>query len=87
MVMLAYAISVVVGEGIRDVQYAQVSPDELSLLKVPKVDKPSRWYLFSGPFLLLKQRFRLDHAVLRQIVKAALVIFTQLVFANVRTLV
>lgn len=87
MVMLAYAICLVVGEGIRDVQYAQVSPAELNLLKVPSVDKRSRWYLFSGPFLLLKQRFRLDQAVLRKIVKAALAIFAHLVFANVRTLV
>ncbi len=87
MVILAYAVSVVVGEAIRDVQYAQVDPDELNLLTVPSVDKRSRWFLYSGPFLLLKQRFRLDHNVLRQIVKVALLIFTQLVFANVRTLV
>jgi len=59
--------------------------NELNLLAVPKVDKRSRWYLFSGPFLLLKQRYRLQQGVLRQIVKAALLIFTQLVFANVRT--
>lgn len=85
MVMLAYAISLVVGEAIRDVQYAQVKPTELDLLTVPKVEKRSRWFLFSGPFLLLKQRFRLERRVLRQIVQAAFVIFTQLVFANVRT--
>jgi hypothetical protein len=85
MVMLAYAISLLVGEAIRDVQYAQVIPHELNLLAVPKVDKRSRWFLYSGPFLLLKQRFRLDHRVLRQIVNAALLIFTHLVFANVRT--
>ncbi len=87
MVMLAYAICLLVGEAIRDVQYAKVIPHELNLLAVPKVDKRSRWYLFSGPFLLLKQRYRLQQGVLRQIVKAALLIFTQLVFANVRTLV
>ncbi len=87
MVMLAYAVSVVVGEAIRDVQYAQVDPDELNLLTVPSLEKSSRWYLFSGPFLLLQQRFRLDRTVLRQIVKAALAIFARLVFANVRTLV
>jgi hypothetical protein len=87
MVMLAYAITLIVGEAIRDVQYAQVSPRDVNLLAVPKVDKPSRWFLYSGPFLLLKQRYRLHHRVLRQIVNAALLIFTQLVFANVRTLV
>jgi len=37
--------------------------------------------------LLLKQRYRLQHRVLRQIVKAALLLFTHLVFANVRSLV
>jgi hypothetical protein len=87
MVMLAYAICVIVGEAIRDVQYAQVNPKALNLLTVPEVEKRSRWFLFSGPFLLLKQRFRLERQVLRQIVQAALVIFAQLVFANVRTLV
>lgn len=87
MVMLAYTISLIVGEAIRDVQYAQVIPHEVNLLTVPSVDKRSRWFLYSGPFLLLKQRYRLQHKVLRQIVNAALLIFTQLVFAHVRTLV
>jgi hypothetical protein len=87
MVMLAYAISIIVGEAIRDVQYARVDPEDLNLLEVPEVDKRSRWYLFSGPFLLLKQRYRLHYRILRQIVKAALSFFAHLVFANVRTLV
>ena len=51
MVTLAYAISLVVGETIRDVQYAPVMPNELNLLKVPEVDKRSRRFSFSGPFL------------------------------------
>ena len=87
MVMLAYAISLFVGEAIRDVQFAQVVPNELNLLAVPNVDKRSRWFLYSGPFLLLKQRYRLHPSVLRQIVKVALLIFSHLVFAFVRTLV
>ena len=85
MVMLAYAIILVVGEAIRDVQYAQVAPHEINLLIVPQVDKRSRWFLFSGSFLLLKQRYRLPRRILCQILNAALLIFTQLVFANVRT--
>jgi len=87
MVLLAYAISVVLGEAIRDVQYAQVSPNELNLFSVPEVGKRSSWYLFSGPFLLLKQRYRLDKRTLRRILAVALLIFAHLVFANVRTLV
>jgi len=85
MVMLAYAITLLVGEAIRDVQYAQLIPHQLNLLAVPSVDKRSRWFLYSGPFLLLKQRYRLHQSVLRQIVKVTLLIFTQLVFANART--
>lgn len=87
MVMLAYAISLVVGEAIRDVQYAQVSPDDLNLLVVPEVDRRSRWFLFSGPFLLLKHRYRLDRPTLKRIASIALLIFAHLIFANVRTLV
>ena len=87
MVMLTYAVCLVVGEAIRDVQYAGVAPSDQSLLKIPEVDKSSRWFLFSGPFLLLKQRYRLDKTVLKQIVIAALLIFSHLIFANVRTLV
>lgn len=87
MVMLAYAISLIVGEAIRDVQYAQVNPDDLNLLSVPEVDRRSGWFLFSGPFLLLKQRFRLDRPMLKRIVTAALLVFAQLIYANVRTLV
>lgn len=87
MVMIAYAISLIVGEVIRDVQYSQAAPDETNLLRIPEVNKRSRWYLFSGPFLLLKQRYRLEKRILKRIVAAALSIFTHLIFANVRTLV
>lgn len=87
MVMLVYAVCLMVGEAIRDVQYAQVEPDDLNLLTVPAVEKSSRWYLFSGPFLVLKQRYRLGRRILNRIVAAALQIFTHLIYANVRTLV
>lgn len=87
MVMLAYAICVLVGEAIRDVQYAQVSPDALNLLAIPAVDPSSRWFLFSGPFLFLKHRYRLDRCVLKRIISAVLQIFTHLLYDNVRTLV
>ena len=41
LVMLAYAISLVVGEAIRHVQYAKVIPNQLNLQTVPEVDKCS----------------------------------------------
>jgi hypothetical protein len=87
MVMLAYAICLIVGEAIRDVQYAKVHPNQLNLLRVPEVDKCSRWFLFSGPFLFLKHRYRLDRHTLKQIGMVSLLIFANLIFANVRSLV
>jgi hypothetical protein len=79
--------SVVVGEGIRDVQYAPIDPRDEGLT-VPDVDKRSRWHVFFGLFLLLKQRYRLSRRVLRHIVTAALNLFRQLIFAqNVRSVV
>ena len=85
LVMLAYAICLIVGEAIRDVQYAKVNPNQLNLLLVPEVEKRSRWFLYSGPFLLLKQRYRLPSHILKQVASVSLLIFAHLVFANVRT--
>lgn len=88
MVMLAYAISLVIGEAIRDVQYAQIEPQDFNLLHIPVGDKSSRWFLFSGPFLLIKQRYRLPSETLSLIVQFSLSIFSSLILAhNVRTLV
>jgi len=54
MVMLAYAISMVVGEVMRSVQYTRAAPNGLVLITIPEGEKRSRWYLFSGPILSLK---------------------------------
>lgn len=88
MVMLAYAISLVIGEAIRDVQYAQIEPQNFNLLQIPEGEKSSRWFLFSGPFLLIKQRYRLPPKTLNSIVRISLAIFSSIILAhNVRTLV
>lgn len=88
LVMLAYSISIVIGEAIRDVQYADIAPQDFNLLEVPEVEKQSRWYLYSGPFLMIKQRYNLPDAMLSQIIHVALLIFTNLIFAlNVRSFV
>jgi len=88
MVMLAYAISLVMGEAIRDVQYAQIDPHDFNLLHIPTGEKSSRWFLFSGPFLLIKQRYRLPSKTLHTIAQISLTIFSNLILAqNVRTLV
>jgi hypothetical protein len=88
LVMIAYAISILVGEAIRDVQFAQVEPDALDLLVTPETDKRSKWHSFSGPFLILKRRCRLDYQTLRKIIVAVLRLFADLLFGkNVRSFV
>jgi hypothetical protein len=88
LVMIAYAISVLIGEAIRDVQYAFVDPEKIDLLSIPKTDKRSKWHSFSGPFLLLKRRCRLEYQQLRKIVTIVLKLFADLVFGkNVRSFV
>lgn len=88
LVLIAYAICVFVGEALRDVQYARVEPGALDFFHVPKQDRRSKWHSFSGPFLLLKRRYRLSPAQLREIIQAVLSIFLALIFGNpVRSLV
>jgi hypothetical protein len=87
LVMIAYAISILIGEAIRDVQYAHVDPENIDLLSIPETEKRSKWHSFSGPFLLLKRRCRLEYQQLRKIVAAVLALFANLVFGNVRSFV
>ena len=82
LVMIAYAISILIGEAIRDVQYAHVDPENIDLLAIPETDKRSKWHSFSGPFLLLKRRCRLQYQQLRKIVTAVLKLFADLVFGK-----
>jgi hypothetical protein len=82
VVMIAYAISLLIGEAIRDVQYAQVEPCDIDLLAIPTAEKNSKWHSFSGPFLLLKRRCCLDYHQLRQIISVILKLFSELVFGK-----
>lgn len=62
MMLITYAISLLVGEAIRDVRYAGVDPDAVNLQTNPKLSKSSKWHSFSGLFILIKRRRRLDCA-------------------------
>ena len=88
MVHITYAISLLVGEGIRDVTYAGIDPETIDLYTHPEIPRNSKWYSFSGLFLLIMRRRRLKTSVLRGIVKSVLVIFSERVFGkNVRSFV
>jgi len=88
LILITYAIALLVGEAIRDVRLANVAPNEVDLHNPPETDKSSKWFSFSGLFLLLKRRRRLDARTLRQITYAVFAIFSDLVFGkNVRSFV
>jgi hypothetical protein len=71
-----------IGEAIRDVRLANIKPEEIDLQQPVEIDKSSKWHSFSGLFLLLKRRRRLNTRTLRQIVQAIYSIFISLVFGK-----
>lgn len=73
LVMIAYSIGLLLGEAIRDRMYTQAG----------KVSR--KWYLYSGLFVLLKQKICLSRKELRQVVSQVLLLFRTLVFGVVRT--
>lgn len=86
LILIAYAISVLVGEAIRDVRFAGVEPDDVRLLTNPDPIADPRWHSFSGVFLLLRRRRRLSFVTLRKIVSRVFSIFCALIFGDfVRT--
>lgn len=88
LLLISYAIALLVGEAIRDVRYAEIKPEEIDLLSKPQVEKASKWHSFSGIFILVKRRRRLDEDILAEIVAAAFNIFSDLVDGkNVRSFV
>ena len=79
LLLITYAISVLIGEAIRDVRYGGLSVDQLWLHTTPKVSDNSSWYRYSGVFVLLRQRRRLCHATLRKIVSRIFAAFSALI--------
>lgn len=89
--LLAYVIGVWFGEAIRDVVYGNLEiaqvPD--ALLNRPPVDPNlhPKWLLYSGLFVLLKQKLRISPSQLDLVIQEAGVAFASLVFGNVRSFV
>jgi len=85
LVLIAYAIGLLVGESIRDHLYG--SPEQASATTsgqhVP-AHKGKYWALYSGLFVLLKQKITLTHQVLEQVILAVQRAFACLVLAGVR---
>jgi hypothetical protein len=82
LMLLTFAVTVLIGEAIRDVRYAGILPEQIDLKNLPEVAKNSRWHSFSGTFVLLRQRRRLSHATLRKIISRVFSIFCSLILGN-----
>jgi Transposase DDE domain len=89
--LLAYMIGVWFGEAIRDVVYGNLDISQLkdALLNKPLVDANAhpKWLIYSGLFILLKQKLRLSHKQVNDIAQAAAVAFSLLIYGNVRSFV
>jgi hypothetical protein len=85
LVLIAYAIGLLVGESIRDHLYA--SSEQAPATTSGQQDPPHKgkyWTLYSGLFVLLKQKVSLTHQVLEQVILAAQRAFACLVLGDVR---
>jgi hypothetical protein len=91
LVMLAYSIGVLTGEGVRDALFGEpVQPRSKVPLTERIPDQPhlrqgNKWKLYSGLFILLKQKMDLPVKNRRQIFRAILPVFTRLIQHPVRT--
>ncbi len=91
LALLAYVVGVWFGEAIRDVVYGKLDiaqvPD--ALLNKPPVDanQHPKWLLYSGLFVLLKQKLRLPKRHVEAVTIAAASAFGVLVCGNVRSFV
>ncbi len=91
LMMLAYSIGVLTGEGVRDaifgepIQARAKVPITERIPDQPQLRQSKKWKLYSGLFILLKQKVDLSLKNRRQIFRAILPVFTGLIQHPVRT--
>jgi len=89
--LLTYVVGVWFGETSREVTYGMLAIDQLpeALLKKPPVDVNAhpKWLLYSGLFVLLKQRLRLSVDQVDAIAQTSARTFASLIFGDVRSFV
>ena len=83
LLLIAYAIAMLIGEAIRDVLYAGVTPEKEVLAPPENSKRSPNWYRYSGLFLLIHRRIFLHSSVLRSVVRSVLRLFSSLVYGNV----
>jgi hypothetical protein len=89
LTMLAYAVGLLVGETLRDELYPPPSPEAPPTSLPPTTNTPTarrcKWQMYSGLFILLKQKLSLPADRWRQLIDQALQAFAALVCPPVRT--
>jgi hypothetical protein len=87
--LLTYVIGVWFGEALRDVVYGNLEIAQVpnALLDKPPVDPNAhpKWLLYSGLFVLLKQKLRLSRIQVEAVAKVAASAFGDLIYGNVRS--
>jgi hypothetical protein len=91
LTLIAYNIGLWYGEALRDVMYGQVAIGQLGQSLVGKlaIDTKShpKWLMYSGLFVLLKQKLRISSNDLLFISQQVTDAFAILIYGNVRTFV
>jgi hypothetical protein len=89
--LLTYIVGVWLGEAIRDVIYGQLNIDQISLALFSQspvdIHTHPKWLLYSGLFVLLKQKLRLSRKEINALSHAAAQAFAILIYGNVRSFV
>lgn len=89
--LLTYIVGVWLGEAIRDVVYGHLNIGQISvaLFSQSPVDVLThpKWLLYSGLFVLLKQKLRLSRKEIHALSHAAAQAFAILIYGNVRSFV
>jgi len=85
LMLIAYAIGLLVGESIRDHLYGSTEPARATTSgKQDPAPKGKYWTLYSGLFVLLKQKIALTRQALEQLISAVQRAFACLVLGDVR---
>lgn len=93
LVMLAYSIGLITGEEVRDVLYGVPRAPGRKVTSQDRIPNRSglrqgkKWKLYSGLFIVLKQKVDVPLDRLREIFRTVLSVFTRLIHHPVRTYV
>jgi hypothetical protein len=91
LTLIAYNIGLWYGEALRDVIYGHLKPSQLQRSLAAKLTintkKHPKWLIYSGLFVLLKQKLRITSSEIKLIGQEAIKAFAKLIYGNVRTFV